>query len=86
VGRARLRNWFHQRRSSLGWIHDAVQDTFLISDVGEGSKAEHLPGVEGDRSVEDDSHGVIMDQHHTPYLARQLSMFMTQLRSTRFPT
>jgi hypothetical protein len=37
-----------------------VQDAFSIRDVGEGSKAEHLPGVESDRGVEDDSHGVIM--------------------------
>jgi hypothetical protein len=54
-----------------------VQDTFLIRDVGDGSKAKHLPDVEGDRGVKDDSHGVIVDQRRIPYLACQLSLFMT---------
>jgi hypothetical protein len=55
----------------------------LLSD---GSKAEHLPGIEGDQGVEDDSHGVIVDQRRTPYMACQLSLFMTRLCTTGFPT
>jgi hypothetical protein len=39
-----------------------MQDAFLICNVGEGSKAEHLPSVEDDQGVEDDSHGVVVDQ------------------------
>jgi hypothetical protein len=63
-----------------------VQDTFLIYNAGEGSKAEHLPNIEGDRGVENDSHGDVVDQRHTHYLVRQLSVFMTRLRTTGFPT
>jgi hypothetical protein len=74
--RACFRDRCHQRRSLLGWIRDAVQDAFLIYDVGEGSKAENLLGVEDDWGVEDDGHGVIVNQRRTPYLARQLSVFM----------
>jgi hypothetical protein len=59
-----------------------MQDTFSIRDVGEGSKAENLPD---DKHVEDDTHGVIINQHRTTYLARQLSVFMTRLRTTGFP-
>jgi hypothetical protein len=38
----------------------------MIRDAEEGSKAELLPGVEGNWGVEDDSHGVVVDQHRTP--------------------
>jgi hypothetical protein len=62
-----------------------VHDAFLICNAGEGSKVEHLPSIEGDRSVEDDSHGVIVDQCRTLYLARQMSVFMTRLRTTGLP-
>jgi hypothetical protein len=62
-----------------------MQDALSIRDVGEGSKAENLPDVEDDKHVEDDSHGVIINQHRTTYLARQLSVFMTRLRTTGFP-
>jgi hypothetical protein len=61
-----------------------VQDAFLICNAREGSKAKHLPDMEGDRGVEDDSHGVVVDQRRTPYLARQLSVFMTRLRTIGF--
>jgi hypothetical protein len=47
----------------------AVQDSFPIRDAGEGSKAKNLPGIKDDRSVEDDSHRVVRNQHHSPYLA-----------------
>jgi hypothetical protein len=43
-----------------------MQDAFSIRDAGEGSKVENLPGVEDDRSVEDDSHVVFGNQRHTP--------------------
>jgi hypothetical protein len=42
------------------------QDAFLICIVGEGSKAEHLPSIEGDQGVEDNSHGLVVDQRCTP--------------------
>jgi hypothetical protein len=63
-----------------------VQDAFSIRDAGEGSKAEKLLNVEDDQSVEYDSHGVIGNQHRTPYLTRQLSVFMTRLCTMGFPT
>jgi hypothetical protein len=63
-----------------------VQDTFLIHDAGEGSEAENLPNVEDDQGVEDGSHGVIWNQRRTPYLVCQLSLFMTHLLNTGFPT
>jgi hypothetical protein len=49
-----------------------VQDASLICNTGEGYKAEHFPNIEDDRGVEDDSHGVVVDQRRTPYLTRQL--------------
>jgi hypothetical protein len=52
-----------------------VQNPLPVYDVGKGSKVENLPGVEDGRGVEDDCHGVIVNQHCTPYLACQLSMF-----------
>jgi hypothetical protein len=61
-----------------------VQDAFLIYNAGEGSKAEDLPSIEGDRDVEDDSHGVVVYQRRTPYLARHLSVFMTRPRTMGF--
>jgi hypothetical protein len=63
-----------------------VQDAFLICNAGEGSEAKDLSSIEGDRDVEDDSHGVVVDQCRTPYLARQLSVFVTRLRTTGLPT
>jgi hypothetical protein len=62
-----------------------VQDAFPVCDPGEGSKAKSLPDVEDDRGVTDDYHGVVVKQRHTPYLARQLSVFMTRLRTTGYP-
>jgi hypothetical protein len=53
-----------------------VQDTLLICDAGDVSKVEDLSGIEGDHGVEGDSHGVIY-QCSTPYLACELSMFVT---------
>jgi hypothetical protein len=38
-----------------------VQDPFLIRNAGEGSKAEHLTDIEGDRGIEDDSHAFDQD-------------------------
>jgi hypothetical protein len=53
---------------------------------------EHVGSHEGlymfgkdDWGVEDDSHGVVVDQRRTPYLARQLSVFTVRLRTTWFP-
>jgi hypothetical protein len=53
---------------------------------------EHIRSHEGlymfgkdDRGVEDDGHGVVVDQCRTPYLARQLSVFTVRLRTTWFP-
>ena len=63
-----------------------MQDAFLICNAGEGSEAEDLHNIEGDRDVEDDSHGVVIDQRRTPYLACQLSVFVTRLRTTGLPT
>jgi hypothetical protein len=63
-----------------------VQDAFLIYDVGEGSKAENLLGIEDDWGVEDDGHGVIVNQRRTPYLARQLSVFMIRLHTMGYTT
>jgi hypothetical protein len=63
-----------------------VQDTFSIYDAGEGSRAENLPSVEDDWGVEDDSHGVVMNQRRTPYLMCQLSVLMTSLRTMGFTT
>jgi hypothetical protein len=34
-------------------------------------------GIEDDWGVEDDSHGIVVNQRRTPYLACQLSVFMT---------
>jgi hypothetical protein len=62
-----------------------VQDALLICNAGEGSEAEDLPNIRGDRDVEDDSHGFVVDQRHTPYLACQLSVFMTRPRTTGSP-
>jgi hypothetical protein len=56
---------------------------FAVRKAGEGSKAENLPDVEDDRGVEDYCHGVIMNQHCTPYLTHQLAVFVTRLRTTR---
>jgi hypothetical protein len=60
-----------------------VQDAFPVWDAGEGSKAENLPDVEDDQGVEDDGHGVVVNQHRTPYLVHQLSVFMIRLRTIR---
>jgi hypothetical protein len=49
-------------------ICNAVQDAFLICNASEGSKAEDLSSIEGDRDVEGYSHGVVVDQCCTPYL------------------
>jgi hypothetical protein len=54
-----------------------VQDAFLVCNVGEGYKTKDHPSIEGDRDVEEDSHGVVLDQRHTPYLAHRLSVFIT---------
>jgi hypothetical protein len=53
--------WRHQRMSLFRRMHYAVQDAFLVCNVGEGAKVEDLPSIESDWDVEDDSHGVIMD-------------------------
>jgi hypothetical protein len=42
-----------------------VQDAYLVYNAEEGSKAEVLPSIEGDWDVEDDNHGVVMDQRRT---------------------
>jgi hypothetical protein len=86
VGQARFRGRRCRRRSLLERARDAVQDALSIHDAGEGPKVEHLPGVEGDQGIENDSHGVVVDQRRTPYLARQLSVFMIRLRTTGFPS
>lgn len=59
-----------------------MQDPLLVHDAGEGSKVEDLPGIEDDRGAEDDCHGVVVNQRHTPYLACQMSLFMSRLRTT----
>jgi hypothetical protein len=62
-----------------------VRDAFLVYNAGEGSKAEVLPNIEGDRDVEDDNHEVVMDQRRTLYLAHQLLVFMVRLCTTGLP-
>ena len=52
-----------------------MQDSLLIGDEGEGFEVGNLPGVEDDRSAEDDGHGAIVNRLRSPYLARQLLMF-----------
>jgi hypothetical protein len=49
-------------------------------------KRKNLSSIEDDRSVKDNSHGVIVNQRRTRYLARQLSMFRTQPLTMGFPT
>jgi hypothetical protein len=68
-----------------GLVCYAVQDTSPIFDARDGSKVEDLSGIEGDHGVEGDCHGVVIYQCHTPYLARQLSVFVTRLRTTGLP-
>jgi hypothetical protein len=63
-----------------------VQDSFLIYNAGEGSHEDDLSSIEGDWDVEEDSQGVIVDQRRTPYLASQLSVFVTQLCTMGLPT
>jgi hypothetical protein len=60
-----------------------VQDTSPICDAGVGSKVEDFSGIEGHHGVERD---FVVYQRRTPYLARQLSVFVTQLRTTGLPT
>jgi hypothetical protein len=43
---------------------------------------EDPSSVEGDHGVEDDGHGVIVFQRRTPYPVHQLSVFVTQPRTT----
>ena len=78
--------WCHQRRFLLGWVHDAVQGAFLIRNAGDGFEVEDFSSIEGDEDVEDDGHGVFIDQHCTPYLARELSVFVARLHTMRLPT
>lgn len=66
MGRACVRDQGLRRRILLGWIRDVVQDSLLVYNAGEGSKAENLPGIEGDPGVEEDCHGVVVNQRHTP--------------------
>lgn len=47
---------------------------------------EDHPSDEVEDDVEDNGHGVVVNQCHTPYLACQLSVFMTRLRTMRYPT
>lgn len=49
-------------------------------------KQKNLPSVEDGQGAEDDSHGVVVNQHRTPYMARQLSAFLTRLCTVGFPT
>lgn len=49
-------------------------------------KKKNLPSVEDGQGAEDDSHGVVVNQHRTPYMARQLSAFLTRLCTAGFPT
>lgn len=76
MGRACVRDRIHRRILLLGWIRDAVQDSLLVCDAGDGSRVENLPGVEGDCGVEDDYHGVVVNLCRASYLACQLSVFM----------
>jgi hypothetical protein len=41
--------------------------------------------AEGDLALEDDGHGVSVDRQHTPYLARQLSVFCVQPHTRGYP-
>jgi hypothetical protein len=59
-----------------------VQGSFLICNAGDGSEVEDLSNIEGDRGVEDDGHGVVVYQRRTPYLVRQLLVFVTRLCTT----
>jgi hypothetical protein len=76
----------HWRRSLPGWVRYAVQDAFLICNARDGSEAEGLSSIEGDQGVEDDGHRVVVDQHRTPFLVRQLKVFFTRPRTTGLPT
>jgi hypothetical protein len=53
-----------------------VQGSLLVCDAGDGPEAEDCSEVEDDHGLEDDCHGVIVYQCHTPYLARYLSVFV----------
>jgi hypothetical protein len=76
------RFWRHRRKFLPGWVHYAVQGSFLICNAGDGSEVEDLSNIEGDRGVEDDGHGVVVYQRRTPYLVRQLLVFVTRLCTT----
>jgi hypothetical protein len=52
----------------------------------DGSEVEDFFDIKGDHGVEGDCHGVIVYQRCTSYLARQLSMFVNQPRTTGLPT
>jgi hypothetical protein len=54
-----------------------MQSAPSIGDAVEGSKVEDLPGGKVKDDVEDDDHGAARNRRHTPYLARQRSMFGT---------
>jgi hypothetical protein len=54
----------------------------MIYNTGDGSEVEDLSSIEGDQGVEDDGYGGIVYQRRTPFLARQLSVFLTRPRTT----
>jgi hypothetical protein len=80
------RFWCHWGSFLPGWVRYAVQDASSICDAGDGSEVEDLSSIEGDHGVEGDCHGVVVYQRCTPYLARQLSVFVTRLCTMGLPT
>jgi hypothetical protein len=71
--------------SLLGWVYYAVQSYLYVRYVRDGSEAEHDSWVESDLVLEDDGHGVNLDQRHTPYLVRQLSVISVRLHTRGYP-
>jgi hypothetical protein len=52
-----------------------VQSSLYFRYAQDGPESENSSRAEGDLVLEDDGHGVSVDRRHTPYLARQLSVF-----------
>jgi hypothetical protein len=66
------KKWIGAEQHFLTYSNNKKADWFsplLDPCAGEGSNVENLPDVEDDRGFEDDSHGVIVNQRRTPYLA-----------------
>jgi hypothetical protein len=77
--------WRSQGRFPPEWNCYAIQSPLRVCNTGDGSEVEDCSWTEGDHALESDCHGVNADQCRTPYLARQLSVFVTQPHTTGLP-